>query len=176
MISYKKIEAKANLLLKKTGINSAPIEIERIAEYLGVDIKYDDLDDDVSGFLSVDPDHAVAVINSEHHPNRQRFTIAHELGHFVLHVKSNEGLFIDKKYAVHHRDSKSSLGTVDTEREANLFASALLMPRSLVRELLEDYQVDFLDEIETHSFARKLGVSEQALGFRLARLNYEVGE
>lgn len=175
MMNPARIEAKANIILRKAGLYLAPIDVVAVANYLGVDIEYDELDGDVSGFLSVDPRRAVAVINERHHPNRQRFTIAHELGHFILHANAQDGLFIDKKYAVHHRDHKSSLGTIEKEREANLFASALLMPKRVVQELLEDVGVDFFDEFETHSLARRLGVSDQALGFRLARLGYEVG-
>lgn len=176
MMNPGRVEAEASKLLKKSGINSAPVDVELVAKMLGVEIEYDDLDDDVSGFLSVDSTRSVAVINENHHPNRQRFTIAHELGHFVLHVEADEGLFIDKKYTVHHRDHKSSLGTIEKEREANLFASALLMPKKIIQGLLDDVRVDFFDEFETHSLAKQLGVSEQALGFRLARLGYEVGE
>jgi len=176
MMSSKRVEAKARKLLEQSGITTAPVDVELAARTLGVEIEFDDLDDDVSGFLSVDPSRSVAVINENHHPNRQRFTIAHELGHYVLHVESDEGLFIDKKYTVHHRDHNSCLGTIEKEREANLFASSLLMPKAIVQALLDDLSVDFFDEFETSSLAKRLGVSEQALGFRLARLGYEVGE
>ncbi|WP_018275153.1 ImmA/IrrE family metallo-endopeptidase [Teredinibacter turnerae] len=176
MMSPGRVEAKARKLLEQSGITSAPVDVELVAKTLGIEIQFDDLDDDVSGFLSVEPGRSVAVINQNHHSNRQRFTIAHELGHYVLHVKSEEGLFIDKKYTVHHRDHKSSLGTIEKEREANLFASSLLMPKAIIQALLDGLRVDFFDEFETHSLAKRLGVSEQALGFRLARLGYEVGE
>lgn len=174
---YLKAENEAYHLLSEAGVHSAPVDLELLADKLGVQIWYEDLEDDVSGFLTVDRNKAVAVINSNHHANRQRFTIAHELGHFCLHAKqSGESLFIDKGYSVHHRDNRSSLGTVRSEREANLFASVLLMPEYLIMEEIDKEGYDFFDESDTYSLARKFGVSEQALGFRLARLNYEVGE
>ena len=60
-----------------------------------------------------------------------RFTIAHELAHYILHRNGN------KLYA--HRDSdvegviKSSI-----EREANFFAANVLMPEKLIEEKVED--------------------------------------
>lgn len=178
MYTYKKIEVTANKLLKSVKIRSVPVDVEEIAEFLNIRIFYEDLDEDVSGFLAVECGNATAVINKNQHPNRQRFTIAHEIGHFVLHASSerDKNLFIDKKYTVHHRDHKSCLGTLKAEREANLFASVLLMPKDLIGKLLDESGLDFFDDSETFSLSKKLGVSEQALGFRLARLNYEVGE
>ena len=177
-INSLKIERKAEQLLKKCGERTLPVNLEKITEYLGIEIRYDDLDDDVSGFLVVEKGNSTTVINDSHHPNRQRFTIAHEIGHYCLHVKKNEdnALFVDKKYAIHHRDADSSLGKYKLEREANLFASMLLMPKNLVRKAVEEHEIDFFDDSDIFLLARKFGVSEQALGFRLARLEYEVGQ
>lgn len=177
-INELRIERKAEQWLKKCGEKTFPINLEKIAEYLGIEIRYEDLDDDVSGFLVVENNKPTAVINENHHPNRQRFTIAHEIGHYCLHVKGSDtnALFVDKKYAVHHRDADSSLGKYKMEREANLFASILLMPKDLVSKAIEEHEVDFFDDPDIFLLARKFGVSEQALGFRLARLKYEVGQ
>lgn len=172
------VERKAKQLLKVSGETAFPINLENIANYLGVEIRYDDLDDDVSGFLVVDDKKPTAVINENHHPNRQRFTIAHEIGHYCLHVNKDEkdALFVDKKYAVHHRNADSSLGKYQTEREANLFASILLMPKVLVSKAIKEHDIDFFNDADISVLARKIGVSDQALGFRLARLKYEVGQ
>lgn len=175
--NYKSVTKQVNKLLKDVGISSAPVDLEAIANFLHLQVWFEELEDDVSGFLSVDSDKSVAVINANHHFNRQRFTLAHEIGHFCLHVGAEkESLFIDRKFAVHHRNHISSLGTVKKEREANLFASILLMPKSLISDEIKSSKFDFFDDSETYMLAKKFGVSEQALGFRLARLKYEVGE
>lgn len=178
IINVPKIERKAESLLRDSGVRDLPVDLEKIAKHLDVEIKYEDLDDDVSGCLVVENNKSTVVVNNGHHSNRQRFTIAHELGHYCLHVKSgnNSALFVDKKYAVHHRNADSSLGAYKNEREANLFASILLMPKNMVGQAVEEQGFDFFDESDIYLLSRKFGVSEQALGFRLARLNYEVGE
>lgn len=175
-ISPTTIERRAAKLLEKAGCNSLPVELEKIADYLDITVKYEELDDDVSGFLLKDNDRALIAINESHHSNRQRFTLAHEIGHFVLHALNNDELFLDKSFSIHHRNKASSYGTITKEREANLFASVLLMPKRRVQEVVDQYELDFFDESIMFLIAKKFGVSEQALGFRLARLNYEVGQ
>ena len=69
-------------------------------------------------------------VNEDHHSNRQRFSIAHEIAHFVLH---HGDTYIDKGYRVHFRDLESGSGTKREEMEANAFAAALLMPAVWVR-------------------------------------------
>src|SRR6218665_818238 len=94
------IEEKTLELLTLTGVSDLPVDLEKIAHYLNINILYDELDDDVSGFLLVDGEKgATAVINNSHHQNRQRFTLAHEIGHFCLHVgvANEETIFVDKK-------------------------------------------------------------------------------
>lgn len=61
---------------------------------------------------------------------RQRFTIAHELGHFELH-KQDSGLFVDKEFKMLFRDQNSSSGEIRKEQEANAFAAAILMPENI---------------------------------------------
>ena len=63
-----------------------------------------------------------------------RFTIAHELAHYILHTKETK-LFVDKQ--VLYRDGKSSTGEILQEREANAFAASLIMPGKLITEEVE---------------------------------------
>jgi len=62
--------------------------------------------------------------NDPHPLVRQRFSIAHEIGHFILHQKQGQ-LFIDKTYKVFLRDQLSSSGENIQEIQANQFAAAL---------------------------------------------------
>lgn len=177
--SFKSVIRKAEkLLISCFGSNlPLPIDLFKIADFLSIDIIYNDLDDDVSGYLLVEDNQSKAVINESHHPNRQRFTIAHEIGHYCLHVpKNTDTLFIDKGYSIHKRDKNSSLGTISEEREANLFASVLLMPGKLVKDVIENNDIDFLDDYDVKELSDSFGVSEQAFAFRLAKLKYEVGD
>lgn len=170
------IEKITEGLIRDTGISKFPVDLEKIANFLNIQISYDDLDDDVSGFLVAERQNkAIAVINKAHHLNRQRFTIAHEIGHFKLHVQSanEETIFVDKKYSF-HRDASSSLGIYKQEREANAFASNLLMPEHMVEEAIMELNLYALDDSDMSILAKKIGVSEQALGFRLESLGYQI--
>jgi len=178
MMNRTEIEIATLELIQEVGISSFPVDLEKIADHLNIQIVYDDLDDDVSGFLVAERNSkAVAVINKLHPRNRQRFTIAHEIGHFKLHVQSEdeETIFVDKKYAF-HRDANSSLGIYDQEKEANAFASNLLMPEHLVEAAIAELNLYTLDDNDMPILAKKIGVSEQALGFRLQSLGYQVGQ
>jgi Zn-dependent peptidase ImmA (M78 family) len=89
-----------------------------------------------------DDDKVIIGVNSNHTEQRQRFSIAHEIGHFLLH--EGKKLTVDRqiKYQVNFRDKKSSLGIDINEIEANRFASALLIPEKFINKDLEKYEID----------------------------------
>ncbi|NKC16692.1 MAG: ImmA/IrrE family metallo-endopeptidase [Gammaproteobacteria bacterium] len=162
------IRARAISLLKKNDLFRAPVDVVALAERLGLTVVLEELDDDVSGLLMVKGGKAIIVVNAEHHPNRQRFTAAHELAHYALHNSGADHLFVDRK--VFFRDEAAATGEDVQEIEANKFAAELLMPKALLGQALEDENIDLLDDFDVHRLARKFKVSEQALGFRLASL------
>ena len=87
------------------------MDIEKVARKLGARIAYEIGEDDISGALfRLHP--PVIGVNSRHHRNRQRFTIAHEIAHLVLHT---DGAHAD------YRDVVSSQATDPKEIEANRF-------------------------------------------------------
>lgn len=113
----------------------------------------------------------VIGVNSSHHPNRQRFTIAHELGHVVLHrAKLEATVLIDKGRNFIPRDSISAEGIDLLEMQANAFASELLMPDRLVRQVLAESSRDIQDDDYLIGMANRFRVSLAALQFRLGRL------
>jgi Zn-dependent peptidase ImmA (M78 family) len=153
----------------------APVPIDKIAKELGIQIKLDKVDDHLSGFIVRDKGkRALIGANKAHHPNRQRFTIAHELGHYLLHaghtVHLDEGRVA---FTVNLRNSDSSKGEDNDDREANLFAAELLMPAKFLREDLEGVELDLLENDKfLTGLAKKYSVSLQALTFRLTYLRY----
>ena len=162
-------EKRANQTLRKLGIEQLPIPVNEIAEQLGLRLQSFALGDEVSGVLVVDGDLGVIGYNSSHPQVRQRFTIAHEIGHFLLH-RGDSSLFIDERYFAVFRDKKSSQGVDHREREANSFAAALLMPSALVRAEIEQHDFDFADEDALNDLARKFQVSAQSMAYRLSNL------
>lgn len=118
--------------------DSAPIDVEAIAADLGAQIvRKDDLPDDVSGKVErIGDDQFRITVNAKHSPQRQRFTIAHEIAHIVMHTDLiGDGIVDDGLY-------RSPLGGI-VERQANVYAATILMPAPLVRAAWRDGVKDF---------------------------------
>lgn len=170
-IRRRKIEALVEQLLSAHNIKNAPVPVSQIARARGARIFYQSLDDDVSGFLYRDGENTVIGVNTHHAPVRQNFTTAHELGHLLLH--DQEQLHVDRQFRVRLRNEVSSQGVDDDEREANLFAACLLMPKQFLdKDLASVTEIDLLDDDFLKDLAREYGVSAQALVNRLKNLGY----
>lgn len=166
-----KIRLLVNDLLNENAVKNAPVPVSGIARSKGARIFFDKLEGDMSGFLYRDSDQIVIGVNTVHSKTRQNFTIAHELGHLMLHEQ--ERMHVDHEFRVRLRDDVSSQGTDDAEREANLFAASLLMPKEfLERDLQREDYIDILDDGFLRGLGRKYGVSTQALVNRLKNLGY----
>lgn len=147
--------------------------VELVALRLGLHVERTQLGDGVSGVLVVHDGRGVIGVNASDAPVRQRFTIAHECGHYELH-RERMPVFIDKQYlgplfAV-FRDGKSVTGEDRREREANAFAAALLMPEAFVLDATAQLRLDIEDDAAIDELARRFEVSRQAMTFRLANL------
>ena len=159
---------RAQDLLASLNIKSAPIPIEKIAKALTVQVRFSPFDDELSGMIYVKDGVPIIGVNSLHHPNRQRFTIAHELGHFQLHRQMiTNQVHVDKNFPALMRDPKSATGTERIEIEANQFAAELLMPRELIEQALAGKQFDIDDDGPMEEIAKKFRVSKQALQYRI---------
>lgn len=111
---------------------------------------------------------AVIGVNSVDAPVRQRFTIAHEIGHFILH--KDEALHVDEKSLIGLRDRKSSLAVDEREIEANQFAAELLMPATFLQKDILNLPDDIEVEEAITKLAHRYQVSTQAMTFRLTAL------
>lgn len=149
---------------------TTPVDVEAIAVQHAVRVVREDFEDSVSGVLVIKDNQGIIGVNTNHHPNRQRFTIAHELGHYLLHP-GESGVFMDRS-PVFFRDSSSSEGGDQREREANAFAAELLMPREDLTELLEGRHIDAFNEVSVRRLSARFGVSAQALTIRLTTLGF----
>jgi Zn-dependent peptidase ImmA (M78 family) len=161
---------QAQRLLRESNIVEPPVNVEAIAARLGIIIRRTPTTDDVSGFLLKQAEAAVIGVNSLHHPNRQRFTIAHEIGHYMLH--DFDEVHVDKS-VVRLRSEASSAGTDKEEVEANRFAAELLMPKEFLEPELSRFALnDLFDERGMQQLARHFQVSVQAMSNRLTSLGY----
>lgn len=168
MILYKKIEEQTFNILSELKINTPnKIDVFKIAEYLGVDVKPATLDSSISGLFVIKEQKPYIRYNENEAPQRQNFTIAHELGHFVLH--KDTPLFINKNELVLFRNSDSTTGELLKEKEANSFAASLLMPKIFIEEEIKNIPSG-IDPIIHLSKIFK--VSSQAMNYRLNNLGY----
>jgi len=167
MASYiENARAKARNILAKYGVKAAPIPVERIARALGIRVQYAPFDDELSGMAFIKDGTPMIGINSLHSSTRQRFTLAHEIAHIVLHKsKIESAVHVDK--GILRRDAVSATGEDILEVEANNFAAELLMPGQILEAVLGDRVVDMEDEDAMKSFAKRFGVSSTAFQYRL---------
>lgn len=175
-VRRRKIEMLCGELLKRNKVTSAPVPVKKIARREGAKLSFQRFDDEsISGFIFKEPGNTVIGVNESHHPNRQRFTVAHEIGHLLLdHPSCLDVVHVDH-ILINFRDQASSDGTKFEEKEANYFAACLLIPRNFievdVKEIMEERK-DLMDERVVAELARKYRVSPQALVYRLAYLKF----
>lgn len=169
---FKHIEEKAEVLLKENNFYSVGFDINKLIKKLNIELIEKSFENDISGLLAISNYKVVISCNINEDKKRQRFTKAHEIGHFVLHSK-DQPLFIDKPPRVMYRNNASTTGEIYKEREANAFAAALLMPSGLISERIHNCIYDGYRAVA--ELAKEFKVSEQAMSFRLSNLGYYVG-
>jgi Zn-dependent peptidase ImmA (M78 family) len=131
-------------------------------------------DREYAGFL--DAPARLIAIESGHHPHRQRFSVAHEIGHFVLHYlphPKSSGLFTcttrDMEASGAHNRGGTPAGHFRQEVQANLFAGSLLMPEAPIRAMHK------VTGGKAGAMARHFKVSPKAMEIRLSRLHLPYG-
>ena len=171
-MSVQLARAAIERLVERLGLQTAPIDVEQLAANVGLRIiATDDLGADISGLL-VSRDGAASIAVRKTDPLvRRRFTIAHEIGHFVLrhYMTRNELVHADQHKQVMYRSPKASEGLDPLEVQANQFAASLLMPSKLVREEAARLQRPLFED-DVKLLAGRFKVSEQAMTIRLTTL------
>ena len=160
----------AHAILREFGVVAPPVPIERIIKSRKIVLHYAPLEEDLSGMAYIQDGVAIIGVNALHHPNRQRFSAAHELAHHVLHADEiRKAVHVDKGIRVLFRDDVSALGTEPMEVAANAFAAELLIPDELLSAALGGAGVDIEDEARVESLAKRFRVSPAAMRYRLSR-------
>jgi Zn-dependent peptidase ImmA (M78 family) len=160
------IDKKVSQLLRQFRVRRPPVPVDQIAKKLGLLLVQLPAEDEISGAIIRKDDRVIIAVNPTHHMNRQRFTIAHELGHYFLH----QGLLehVDENFRIAWRNADSSKAVNWPEIEANRFAAELLMPTEFLRS-----DLDSLAGISKRSvalLARAYAVSPEAMKIRLTNL------
>ena len=128
-----RLEELTSDILMNNDMYKIPVDVFCIAKNNDISIYEGDLNKDISGAIRYDKNTKKfeILINKNDLRVRQRFTIAHELGHFFLHkdILQSDELHIDTMYRMPKDDAER-----EREKEVDYFAGALLMNRILVEK------------------------------------------
>ncbi len=160
-VDYQKAKTEAEKILKNNYIERTkdmPIRPDKIASTYGINVKYIDFADEyknVAGYVDIEKN--TIYVNDNDPANRQTFTIAHELGHILLHKdeleKGNHDIAILLRLPIGNNEDNP------LEKEANCFAANLLVPTKFLCE--------YKDITNTSSLSKIFLVSEDVIRFRL---------
>jgi len=140
------IDSKIKAINTRTGKYAPKNTILDIAKALNVDVflvdfdhKFPLLKHDVSGMIEyLDPkgnEKAKIFLNVDDIPERRSFTLAHELGHYILHKADVNGRFrLDYQIYTDNQQSKE-------ETEANYFAASILVPKEKLLDIMKEIDV-----------------------------------
>lgn len=155
---------KAHAILEMFSVTEPPVDVNRIAEELGFVVMPHDFSEDTSAVLFIEDGTKAIGVNRSHALVRQRFSVAHELGHYLSghedFTERGEGEKINVDGQFNPADPQQRL-----EQEANEFAAELLMPGHMVKEELAR-----MGSLDGPALASKFNVSEQAMWIQLASL------
>lgn len=158
-MNFQAIEINAYNLLHRFGVHNPSVDVNAIAEKLGIEVNIGEMDQGISGVIYREKGKAVIGLNKDDTAERNRFTIAHEIGHFMMH--RDQDLHVDSEEILFRRTSE--LGD-PKETAANVFAAALLMPKAF---LMKESKPSLKN---ISKLAEKYNVSSQAMSYRLVNL------
>jgi len=149
------IRLQAARLLQRAGVSREPVSLRDVVSALNLEVVQTTREPFLSeGALQPMGDSHAIVVRGASSERRRRFTIAHEIGHFVLHpgrLAPERGGAVNEAWQ-------------EQEREADQFAAELLMPEDLVREAVVEHGDD------ASRLADRFDVSRQAMQTRMRRL------
>jgi Zn-dependent peptidase ImmA (M78 family) len=150
----------SHLNILKAMSNDVPVKVGEIARALGIEVVLATLPLNISGLIQPHGDGQYVIkVNRFESKERQRFTIAHEIAHFLIHKDQIKSGVVD---SVLYRSKLSSR----TEAEANRLAADIIMPNDVVyREIIKIGKN--LEDVDVADLATKFGVSRQAMAIRI---------
>lgn len=155
-------------LLRRFGVDAAPVPVNDIAKGLGARLSFSKFDDNMSGILVRLKDGVIIGINSSHSPSRQRFSVAHEIAHLQLH--EGKALYVDHMVQINLRQTQQ-LRYDPEETQANEYAATLLMPHDFISEAMTRLGEPSIDgQSSVVALAERFKVSPQAMEYRLTNL------
>lgn len=148
-IKFAKIEAKK--IINKLGVKNPPVILRVVVDLLrqtsDLEVCKWQFGENVDGIQISEGDSFIIGYNQEKHVHRQRFTVAHEIGHLVLgHTQNNYNFDLDCNKP--------------EEREANVFAAELLIPAEMLKK-------DISDNIDVEKLSTRYFISKECLWWKI---------
>lgn len=145
----RRASATPDYLLRSAGVRQPPVDVFSLARALDIRLEAREMED--AGVLENGPEGAVIAYRKKDPWVRQRFTVAHEIGHLMKH-----------ELITQYRE-RAFDGTTQAEIEANGFAADLLVPMWM----LDPYAMN--SSMDTKKLASVFGVSTDSMGWRLRK-------
>ena len=163
---WQRLNSNQQEILEKH-LQECPVRVGQLAKEFGIKVKVSDLRTGISGQIKREDNDYVIRVNRYEARERQRFTIAHELAHFLLHRRliddSSDGITDNVLY----RSGEAE----NVEYEANRLAAEIIMPATrIVKALHEDFDGILTEETIT-SLAERFQVSKAAVEIRLSKFS-----
>lgn len=148
-----------------------PLPLEDLAQVAGIKQIAGLQTEGFEGMLMTDAEKSsgVILVKANGNPQRRRFTIAHELGHYLLPWHRQTNYSCATESIKDTGDDARTSRLVEMEQEANAFASELLMPTTVFRKLLRQYGEPALEQVQ--ALAAHFDTSIQATSHRFLRLS-----
>lgn len=163
--SLKDVEDILEMARTQGYINGYEVDIEEIIKSNEEIIleKDSNMMPSMSGSLTKDKelDKWIIKVNAKHHQRRQRFTMAHEYAHYILH-KDDQGRFVDEEIYF-RKDHESPI-----EYNADTFAAELLMPEYLFRKAISEDGIKKINELSD-----LFNISKAAIAIRAENLGFK---
>lgn len=143
--------------------DSFPVKVGAIAKSFGIIVKRSTLKPGISGEIKEDENGVVIRINRHDTEERQRFTLAHEIAHYLLHRdKIGDGIVDTMLF-------RSSLSNA-LEAEANRLAADIVIPFSLIEKENYPDNIRFEERVENLAFLAKISIP--AMEIRLGKKGF----
>lgn len=153
-------ELTMKILLDNDMLYKVPVDVIGIAKAYGISVYTAEFSNEISGAIRYNEkeEKFEIIVNKNNSKERQRFTIAHELGHYFLHREMliNNDIHVD---ALYRTTTQTDIKIKQQEKEVDYFAGALLMNKMVVERLIESHSIEELAKI--------FGVSYSAMMVRL---------
>ncbi len=174
------LDQVSTYLLVKAACFDIPVDLERLARHLGV-IEIIDRPLSAEGYVEQRPEgHFRIVLRGDRKTNRKRFSLAHELGHIILH-KLDRGP--ESAMGRRYRDCTKVATSLDEEALADHLAGLILLPSPIMASYLPRFfsirkiinLADYARVSPSAALIRALGLSTQrAFAFHLRIYNADL--